>query len=137
MKTTSRLLAASAAFLAFSVIVAAQVTNAVSGASASTLPSNPTEYAVLAIAVLTPLIVGGVYKFVPNIPKVILPCLAPLIGILLGLVISWLSKMNLGWIDMAQAGALAVFVREVFNNAVTKQMATPDKPVVLPVDIKP
>jgi len=84
------------------------------------------EYCVLVIAAITPLIIGVVYKILPRIPKVILPSLAPVVGILLGWLINWLGRQNISWLDMAQAGALAVFVREVFTNAVTKQLAQPD-----------
>lgn len=89
------------------------------------LPKSVGQYWDLGIAILTPLIVTGVYKLVPKVPKWVLPSITPLIGIGLGLLVNWLTTANLGWVDMAKAGALAVFIREVINQAITKQMTTP------------
>lgn len=89
------------------------------------------QYWDLAIAAVTPLLVTGIYKLVPKIPKWVLPTITPLLGIGLGLAVNALTTANLGWVDMARAGALAVFIREVFNQAVTKQLTTPD-PVPTP-----
>lgn len=84
------------------------------------LPQTVTQYWDLVIAIITPLIVTGIWKYVPKIPKMLLPLMTPLLGIGLGLLLNWLAKANLGWVDMAKAGALAVFIREAFNQAVTK-----------------
>jgi hypothetical protein len=92
------------------------------------LPKTVGQYWDLGIAILTPLIVTGVYKLVPKVPKWVLPAITPLIGIGLGLLVNWLTTANLGWVDMAKAGALAVFIREVINQAITKQMTTPVAP---------
>jgi len=95
------------------------------------LPKSVSQYWDLAIAGLTPLLVTGVYKLVPKIPKWVLPVSTPFIGILLGLAVNALTTANLSWVDMGKAGALAVFIREVINQAITKQMAAPD-PVPAP-----
>ncbi len=76
----------------------------------------------LAIAVVTPIIIAGVKVVTPKIPKVLLPSATPFVGILLGLVLNWLGSVNLSWVDMAQAGALGVAIREIWNNAVTKRL---------------
>lgn len=91
------------------------------------LPGIPTDvlgYWDLAIAAISPLIVTGVAKIVPRIPKVLLPTMTPLVGIGVGLALNQLAGANLSWYDMGKAGALAVFVREVFNQAITKQLAS-------------
>lgn len=88
------------------------------------LPNSVSTYWELAIAGISPLIVTGIWKVVPKIPVVVLPLLTPLIGIGLGLLVNKLSSAQLGWVDMAQAGALAVFVREVVNKAATKGLAS-------------
>ena len=87
-----------------------------------TLPQTPAQYWDLAIAGLTPFLVGLVRKVVPKIPSFLLPLSTPLVGIVLGLATNWLANSHLGWVDMAKAGALAVFVREAYNQAVTKQL---------------
>lgn len=94
------------------------------------LPQTVSQYWDLGISIVTPLIVTGVYKIVPKIPKWVLPSITPLVGIGLGLAVNRLTDANLGWIDMAKAGALAVFIREVINQAITKQMAA--KPAATP-----
>lgn len=99
------------------------------------LPQTVSQYWDLVIAAVTPLIVTGVWKVVPKIPKWVLPVSTPVIGILLGLAIDKLTTANLGWVDMAKAGALAVFIREVVNQAITKQLQPPDP--VIPVPTPP
>lgn len=89
------------------------------------LPQTVSQYWDLIIAAVTPLIVTGVWKLMPKIPKWVLPVSTPVIGILLGLAMNKLASANLGWVDMAKAGALAVFVREVINQAVTQQLQPP------------
>lgn len=82
----------------------------------------------LAIALVSPLVVTGVAWAVPRIPKVLLPAMTPLVGIVVGLGLNAVAGAELSWLDMGKAGALAVFVREVFNQAVTKQLSSPPKP---------
>lgn len=89
------------------------------------LPQTLSQYWDLAIAAVAPLIVTGLWKLMPKIPSAVVPLMAPVVGIGLGLLLNWLAKANLGWVDMAKAGALAVFVREVTNQVITKRLATP------------
>ena len=104
-------------------------TNGVPAAGGVALPTSAAGYWTLAIAGITPLIVTGIWKLVPKIPTLVLPLITPFIGIGLGLALNRLTAANLAWMDMAQAGGLAVFIREVFNQAITKRMAVdPAKP---------
>ena len=89
------------------------------------LPKTLSQYWDLAIAAVSPLIVTGLWKLMPKIPSAVVPLMAPVVGIGLGLLLNWLAKANLGWVDMAKAGALAVFVREVTNQVITKRLAAP------------
>lgn len=82
----------------------------------------------LAIGAVSPIIVWLVRLVVPKIPAVLLPTITPLIGIGLGLLLNQVAGANLGWMDMAKAGALAVFVREVVNQGITKRMSDAPKP---------
>lgn len=92
------------------------------------LPKSVSQFWDYGIALVTPLIVTGVYKLVPKIPKWVLPTITPFVGIGLGLGLNALTTADLGWVDMAKAGALAVFVREVINQAVTKNIASTPAP---------
>ncbi len=75
-----------------------------------------------AIAVVTPLIIAGSKKLIPTVPKWLLPCVSPLVGIGLGFGLNAVGAANLAWIDAAQLGALGVFIREVVDQCVTKQL---------------
>lgn len=89
------------------------------------LPGVPADlggYWDLAIAAISPVIVLGVAKIMPHIPKWVLPSITPLVGIAVGLTLNKLAGANLSWYDMGKAGALAVFVREVINQAITKRL---------------
>lgn len=72
---------------------------------------------VLAISFVTPLIVTGIKNLAPKVPGWALPASTPLIGIVLGLVLQYFGKANLSWFDMAKAGALAVMIRETWDQA--------------------
>jgi len=88
------------------------------------LPQSVSQFWDMGIALVTPLIITGIYWLLPKVPKWVLPTITPLVGIGLGLAINALTSANLGWVDMAKAGALAVFIREVINQAVTKHLVS-------------
>ena len=94
------------------------LTNSVHGVTDLALPTTRGQFWTWAIAAVAPLIVAGVKKLVPNIPKLLLPVSTPLIGLALGYGLNALGQANMGWVDMCQAGALAVFVRETLDQAV-------------------
>lgn len=94
-------------------------------ATPAPLPTTLLNYWELAIAGITPLIVSGIWWLAPKIPSVVIPLTTPFVGIGLGLLMNWLGKANLSWVDMGTAGALAVFVRETVNQAITKRLQTP------------
>ena len=85
------------------------------------LPKSKAELWTWGISIITPMIV---YLFgkIPQLPRPVLPILTPVIGIILGLTLDKLTSLNLTWWDAAQAGAVAVFIRESVNQLVTKQM---------------
>lgn len=92
------------------------------------LPATISQYWDLIISVVTPFLVTGIAKLAPKIPKWVLPAVTPVLGIVLGLIYNKVAGANLGWVDMAKLGALAVFVREVVNQAITKQLLKPSTP---------
>lgn len=104
---------------------------------------SPMENTELIITFITPIIVHVVNKITPEIPsnlRFLLPLSTPFIGIALASIINYLSGQNLTWWDGAKAGAIAVAVREVWNQTITKQMlaakenqqATPNPPPTPP-----
>lgn len=100
-------------------------TNAAPGVESGSINEFPTSKDALwsyAISLVAPFVVWLVTKFVPNVPKAFLPAVTPFVGIGLGLALNALAGSNLGWVDMAKAGALAVFVRETVNQMVTKRL---------------
>lgn len=130
MNITNKWLWCCAAFLLTAIAVVAQ-TNGVPVPGTDTpapLPTNTAGYWELAIAGITPLIVTGIKKAVPKIPTMLLPVVTPFLGIALGFGLNALTKADLGWVDMAKAGALAVFVREVTNQWITKRMVESSTP---------
>ncbi len=101
-------------------LVAVAATNNVPTLPEGQLPKTLGDYWDLVIAGVTPLIVSFVHYLVPKIPKLALPLMTPFVGIGLGLLLNRLTDANLGWVDMAKAGALAVFIYEVVTRSVTK-----------------
>lgn len=77
----------------------------------------------LIISVVTPTIIWLIAKYVPKVPKMFLPALTPAVGVLLGMLLNWLADLNMGFIEMGKAGALAVFVRETVNQGVKAYIA--------------
>lgn len=88
------------------------------------LPDTTGEMWKFAIMGLTPLIVTGIKIILPKLPKLLLPVSTPFIGIVLGLALKYLGLANLGWVDMGQAGVVAVFIYETWSQGV-KAMSTP------------
>lgn len=75
----------------------------------------------LVIGVICPVLIWGLTKVAPKIPKPLLPAITPAVGVGLGLLINWMAGQNLTWFESAKAGAMAVFVREMVNQWVTKR----------------
>lgn len=99
------------------------------------LPTSKEDMWKWGIGIITPVIIWAFSK-IPNIPRPLLPVLTPFVGLLLGVVLKYLASLHLNWMDMAQAGALGVFIRETVNQLVTKQL-TPleaSKTAAKPVD---
>ena len=111
----------------FALPVLAQVTNAVPPGTVP-LPKTVSDFWDLAIGAVSPVIIWGLAKVMPKIPRPVLPVLTPLVGMGVGAGVNWLGGQNLSWVEMAKAGALAVFFREVVNQWVTRRMMEPDVP---------
>lgn len=124
MKTTIALLMA---LFAFVLCGLAQPTNTVPDVSGAPLPASTFEFWTYGIAIIVPLLVGGMKKLVPKIPTWVLPVSTPFVGLLLGFILKWVGWANLSWVDMAQAGGLAVLIRESWNQIVTTPIKGEEK----------
>lgn len=108
--------------LPFALPLVAQVTNTAPVLGTDPLPETKETLWTLVIAIITPVIIWLATKLPGNIPKPLLPVLTPFVGFVIGLILNWLASANLSWVDMAQAGALGSFVREVVNQNITKRI---------------
>lgn len=109
----------------------AQVTNALPVATTGTISN--VDLWDIGIGIVAPLLIWGLTKIAPKIPKPLLPTITPLVGVGLGFLVNWIAGQNLTWFEAAKAGSMAVFFREITNQWVTKQMAEPD-PATTPVE---
>ena len=102
----------------------AQVTNAPPAGTTGTAVS--VDIWDIGIGIVAPILIFGLTKIAPKIPKPLLPTITPLVGVGLGFLVNWLAGQNLSWFEAAKAGTMAVFFRELVNQWVTKKMAEPD-----------
>lgn len=114
-----------ACLVAFFVMVAvsAQTTNAPAGPSSVILTD--TDLLTLLISVLTPFCVRGLAKL--GVPPRLLPLTTPLIGCAIGAALNWIADAGLGGLDMAKAGALAVAIREAWDQNIARALREPTK----------
>jgi hypothetical protein len=122
MKTTYLLLAVIG--LGFGWLALAQ-TNAPPAAPPDATHTSLAQLWVFGIAAVTPLIIAVVKILVPKMPSALLPCMAPLLGVLIGVGLNALGAAHLAWVDMAIAGGLGVTIREIVDQAIIKQMGNP------------
>lgn len=111
--------------LVFSLVqvAIAQTTNALAPFNpvVGSFPDSKTEFWKWAISITTPLVIW-LFGKIPQLPRPVLPFLTPFVGIALGFGLQKLGQLNMGWVDMGQAGMVAVAIREGFNQAITKQL---------------
>lgn len=79
-----------------------------------------TNEAPVIIAVTTPLIIQGVKKTWKQVPREMLPILAPIVGVLLDQVLAYITSTNgAGTVTALLAGSAGVGIRELVTK--TKQ----------------
>lgn len=120
MKSLARLIVWTALAAVFFFLFALPMWAQTNALALSGVPGTKAAYWDLAISAVAPVIVWGVAKL--NVPRNYLALMTPVVGVLLGLLLNWLASANLSWVDMAKAGALAVFIREVVNQNVTQKL---------------
>lgn len=69
------------------------------------------------VAIVSPIIIWGVNKIVPKIPKLLLPLASPFVGLAVGLLLNKIADAGLSAQASMVFGGLAVFLREVTNQA--------------------
>ena len=116
------------AFVSFPAMLLAQATNTIT--STTPLPESTKDFWKYGIAVVVPIIVNLFKKIAPNIPSWLIPVSTPLLGVGLGAILKALGQSHMGWVDMAEAGALAVMIRESWNQILTKPMQASASKVV-------
>jgi hypothetical protein len=109
-------------FLLIPLVVFGQTNGTAFDPGNSTLPTGTSGYWDYGIALVTPVLVWLFAKFGPSVPVMVLPLLAPAFGLILGFALNKLGAANLSWVDMTKAGGLAVFIRELVNQLVTKRI---------------
>ncbi len=80
-----------------------------------------------AIAVVTPLAIALVKWGVPKVPKLLLPSLAPFVGIALGFALNAVGMAHVTWVDGALLGGFGVAIREVLDQAIKFQQGQGSK----------
>lgn len=106
------------AAVSFPALLLAQVTNTIT--STTPLPETKVDFWKYSIAIVLPIILNGFKKLVPNIPKWMIPASTPFLGLLLGGIMKWTGFHEISWWDAAEAGGLAVLIREGWHQAITK-----------------
>jgi|KBSSwiStaDraftv2_1062776.scaffolds.fasta_scaffold00198_43 hypothetical protein len=91
------------------------------------LHTSQTELWKYAIAVVTPLAISLVKWGVPKVPKLLLPSLAPFVGIALGFALNAVGMAHVTWVDGALLGGFGVAIREVLDQAVKLQQSQGSK----------
>lgn len=135
-----------AGLVTINVVVGSAASTPTAAPIASSDPLAPSsDYWDMAIMFVSPVVVWAIGHYFPKLPKVCLPLLTPVIGILAGIGVNIATDAHMGWWTMAKAGMLAVFVREVTNQTVTKGLqnrsskpddappAAPNPPPAVPV----
>lgn len=126
MKEISWIRLALFATVVLTIGVVAQTTN-VTTIPLPVAPAGKNEWFQLAIAAIAPMVVWGMRKMAPKVPTLLLPMSAPLIGIGLGALLKSSGTSDMSWFDAGSAGAMGVFMREIYNQGVTKPMAAKAK----------
>jgi len=68
---------------------------------------------------------GNLKNVYTDIRNELLPISTPFVGLVLGAILKWLGASHMTWIDMAEAGAMAVMIRESWNQIVNQGKPTP------------
>jgi MFS superfamily sulfate permease-like transporter len=117
MKTTLLLLLVPCAVLA--------QTNA---AVLTSVPSGTADWLNMLIAVVTPVVIAGVRWLLPKIPKIALPLIAPVIGVILDQLAGILTSHQPGVVAGAISGAVGLWLREAADQS-RKHLAKTDAEV--------
>ena len=90
------------------------------------------QYLVLIIPLVVPLLIAGLKKFLPDVPSWALPILAPALGAVADLALQTSGVETGGMIKGALLGSAGVGLRELQNQVMQARNAIPAPPVAPP-----
>lgn len=89
------------------------------------------QYLVMIIPLVVPLLIAGLKTWIPKVPKWALPILAPALGALADFLLQTVGVNTGGVIKGALLGSAGVGIREIMDQ-VNQRMAAPTVPPVAP-----
>lgn len=89
------------------------------------VPETPLEWTYLAIVCITPLVIAGLKWLVPKIPKVALPFVAPVVGVILDQIAAFATAHESNLVLGLISGALGVWLREGVDQV--KKLGKPEQ----------
>jgi len=90
------------------------------------------QYLVMIIPLVVPILIGQLKKFIPTVPSVYLPILAPILGALADLALQSAGVHTSGMVSGALLGSAGVGLRELANQIGKSMPKQPPAPVVPP-----
>jgi hypothetical protein len=122
----------------FAATAYGQAVATTTGAAAATTPASapPLPWQLSLIPIFTPLIIQAVKMFVPKIPTLWLPVMAPFLGALLDVISHYSTGSNISIGTAAALGLAGVGVREVVDQIQKVSPAGPSVPTVATVPIQ-
>lgn len=112
------------ALVLFAMCFTVQRMFAADGDPATPPPADLLGWVNLIIVALTPIVIAGIKKLAPRIPTMLLPFIAPLIGLALNYIASFATGHAANPIVGAVAGALGVWLRELVDQTKKKVVET-------------
>jgi hypothetical protein len=105
--------------LSWLFLFVALATSAFAAEAVSSGHSTPNDIVQWLTPIIVPIVLAGVKKLFPLVPSGLIPYLAPVLGMLIGVLDTWILGNPLNLVTSAAAGALGVALREM-KEAVAK-----------------
>lgn len=94
------------------------------------VPTSPADWVNVLILAVTPIIIAGIKWLMPKVPKMVLPILAPLLGIAVDQLAAFATGHQSNLVLAALLGASGLWLREAIDQAkkqITKEPSTDTK----------
>lgn len=89
------------------------------------VPTSPVDWVNLVTLSITPVIIAVIKWLVPKVPKVVLPLLAPILGIALDQLVAFMTGHQGNLVLAALLGASGLWLREAIDQAKKQLDAEP------------